>query len=93
MKAKFKVKDEFRLKKDMNFTRSFPPTGLEPGQLSHNLKDKANKRAGSVATVCEIYDVPATSRAKVTYSLDFGNFRLSLKEQELLELFEPVTRA
>jgi hypothetical protein len=55
MKAKFKVKDEFRLRKDETFTRSFPLGGYNTEGSVRDI-DKANERAGSVATVYEIHD-------------------------------------
>jgi hypothetical protein len=55
MKAKLKVKDEFRLRKDEAFTRSFPLGGYNQEGSVRDI-DKANKRAGSVAAVYEIHD-------------------------------------
>ena len=90
MKANFKMNDEFRLKTDKNFTSQFPSGGYNPDGSVRNRNDKVNKRVGSVATVYEIHDQPATSRAKVRYSLDFGDLKVRLNEQELLEVFEAV---
>jgi hypothetical protein len=87
MKAKFKVNDEFRLKKDETFTRSFPLGGYGEGGSVRDI-DKADKRAGDLATVYEIHDSPAIDRGEVWYLLDFGDLQLNLNEQKLLELFE-----
>jgi|NGEPerStandDraft_6_1074524.scaffolds.fasta_scaffold270964_2 hypothetical protein len=91
MKAKFKVNDEFRLRKDETFTRSFPLGGYNPEGSVRDI-DKANKTAGSVATVYEIHDSPAIDRGEVWYLLDFGDLKVNLNEQKLLELFEPMER-
>jgi hypothetical protein len=91
VKAKFNVKDEFRLRKDETFTRSFPLGGYNPEGSVRDI-DKANKRAGSVATVYEIHDSPAIDRGEVWYLLDFDDLKLNLNEQKLLELFEPLGR-
>jgi hypothetical protein len=91
MKAKFKVKDEFRLRKDETFTRSFPLGGYNPEGSVRDI-DKANLSAGSVANVYEIHDSPAIDRGEVWYLLDFGDLKVNLNEQKLLELFEPLER-
>jgi hypothetical protein len=89
--AKFKVKDEFELKKVGNFTRSIPHGGYNrDGSVRNPSADIVSKTAGSIATVYEIHDVPANSTAKATYFLDFGDLKVSLNERRLLELFEPV---
>ena len=91
MKAKFKVNDEFRLRNDETFTRSFPLGGYSPDGSVRSI-DKASKRAGSVATVYEVHDSPAIDRGEVWYLLDFSDLKVNLNEQKLLELFEPVER-
>jgi hypothetical protein len=87
MKAKFKVNDEFRLRKDEIFTRSFPLGGYNRDGSVRDL-DKADKRAGSKATVYEIHDSPEIERGEVWYFLDFGDLKINLNEHKLLELFE-----
>jgi len=57
MKAKFKVNDEFRLRKDETFTRSFPLGGCTREGSVRDIH-KEYKRAGSVATLYEIHDSP-----------------------------------
>lgn len=88
MKAKFKVNDKFKLRKDETFTRSFPLGGYTPDGSVREI-DKASKGAGCVATVHEIHDSPAIDRGEVWYLLDFDDLKLNLDEQKLLELFEP----
>jgi hypothetical protein len=88
MKAKFKVNDEFRLRKDETFNRSFPLGGYNPDGSVRDI-DTASKSAGSVATVYEIHDSPTIDRGEVWYLLDFGDLKLNLNEQKLLELFDP----
>lgn len=68
MKAKFKVNDEFRLRKDETFTRSFPLGGYNPDGSVRDI-DKDNKKAGSLATVYEVHDRPAIERGEVWYFL------------------------
>jgi hypothetical protein len=91
MKAKFKVNDEFRLRSDVSFTRSFPLGGYGPDGSVRDI-DKANKRAGSVATAYEVHDSAAIAEGEVWYLLDFGDLKVNLNEHKLLELFEPVDR-
>lgn len=91
MKAKFQVKDEFRLRKDETFTRSFPLGGYGPEGSVRDI-DKANKSAGSVAAVYEIHDSPVIDGGEVWYLLDFGDLKVNLNEQKLLELFELLER-
>lgn len=91
MKAKFKVTDEFKLRKDESFTRSFPLGGYSPDGSVRDI-DKANKRAGSVATAYEIHDSTEIDMGEVWYLLDFGDLNVNLNEQKLLELFEPLER-
>jgi hypothetical protein len=52
--------------------------------------DKANKEAGNVATVYEIHDSPSIEKGEVWYLLDFGDLKVNLNEQKLLELFNPL---
>jgi hypothetical protein len=91
MKAKFKMNDEFRLREDMAFTRSFPLGGYNSDGSVRDI-DKANKKAGSVAAVYEIHDSPSIEKGEVWYSLEFGDLKVNLNEQRLLESFEPVER-
>lgn len=92
MKAKFKANDEFRLRKDETFTRSFPLGGYNAEGSVCDI-DKANNRAGCLATIYEIHDSPAIDRGEVWYFLDFGDLKVNLNEQKLLELFEPFERS
>lgn len=89
MKAQFKVTDEFTLRKDENFTRCFPLGGYSSNGGVRDI-DRACKAAGSVAIVYEIHDNPAIAMGEVWYLLDFGDLKVNLNEQKLLELFEPI---
>jgi hypothetical protein len=89
LKARFKVGDKFKLKKEETFTRSFPLGGYSADGAVRDI-DKANKKGGSVATAYEIHDSPALDRGEVWYLLDFGSLKVNLNEQKLLELFEIV---
>lgn len=89
MKAKFKVNDEFSLKQDETFTRSFPLGGYNEDGSVRDI-DKTHKSARSVASVYEIHDSPGIEGGEVWYLLDFGDLKINLNEQKLLELFEPV---
>ena len=91
MKAQFKMKDEFKLRKDETFTRSFPLGGYSKDGSVSDI-DKAHRKAGSVAIVYEIHDSPAIDMGEVWYLLDFGDLKVNLNEQKLLELFEPLER-
>jgi hypothetical protein len=91
VKAKFNVSDEFKLRKDETFTRAFPQGGYNPDGSVRDM-DKKNMRAGSVATAYEIHDSPPLDRGEVWYLLDFGDLKVNLNEQKLLELFEPLER-
>lgn len=91
MKAKFSVDDEFRLRKDATFTRSFPLGGYKRDGSVGDI-DKADKRAGIVAIVRNIHDSPEIERGEVWYFLDFGDLKINLKEEKLLDLFEAVDR-
>jgi hypothetical protein len=91
MKAKFKVNDEFRLRKDETFTRSFPLGGYNADGSVRDI-DKTNKSAGSLASVYEIHDSPVIDSGQVWYFLDFGDLKINLNELKLLELFEPFSR-
>ena len=91
MKARFKVNDEFTLRKDEIFTRSFPLGGYDAEGSVRDI-DKANKKAGSRATVYEIHDSPAIDRGEVWYLLDIGDLKVNLNEEKLIELFEPIGR-
>jgi hypothetical protein len=88
MKAKFKVNDEFRLRKNETFNRSFPLGGYNADGSVRGI-DTASKSAGSMATVYEIHDNPAIDWVEVWYLLDFGDLKVNLNEQKLLELFDP----
>jgi hypothetical protein len=88
MKAKFKVSDEFKLRTDETFTRSFPLGGYNPDGSVRDF-DKEHKRAGSVAIVFEVHDSPEIDRGETWYFLDFGDLKVNLNEEKLLELFEP----
>jgi hypothetical protein len=88
MKPKFKKGDEFRLKKDGKFTRSFPIGGYDKQGNVRDI-DKEHRRSGSRAKVCEIYD-SQVDFVEPTYHLDFGEFQVSLSETQLLELFDPT---
>ena len=90
MKAKLKVKDEFRLKKDETFTRAFPHGGYNPDGSVRDF-DKAKVRAGSVATISEVHDSSEIAKGQVWYWLAFDDdVKVNVNEQQLLELFEPV---
>jgi hypothetical protein len=91
MQAKFRVDDQFTLREDETFTRSFPLGGYNPDGSVRDI-DEANKRAGSVATAYEIHDSPGIDRGEVWYFLDFGDLKVNLNERKLLELFEPLER-
>ena len=88
MKAKFKVADAFRLKKDETFTRSFPMGGFNKDG-SVNEGDKERRRAGSTAKVSEIHET-TVAWDEPWYHLDFGEFQVHLQETKLLELFDPI---
>jgi hypothetical protein len=88
MKAKFKVNDQFWLRKAETFTRSFPIGGYSPDGSVREI-DKTTKNAGSEATISEIHDNPAIDKGEVWYFLDFGDLKINLNEHKLLELFEP----
>jgi hypothetical protein len=88
MKAKFRVADEFRLKKDQTFSRTFPMSGYrKDGSVGE--VDKAQRRAGSIATISQIHETSVT-RAEASYGVDFGNLQVHLSETQLRELFEKV---
>ena len=42
-----------------------------------------------MASVYEIHDNPAIDWVEVWYLLDFGDLKVNLNEQKLLELFDP----
>ncbi len=63
MKAHFKVNEEFRLRNDETFTRSFPLGGYNEDGSVRDI-DKAGKRAGSVATIYEVHDSPEVERGE-----------------------------
>jgi hypothetical protein len=86
VKAMYKVGDGLRLKKDVTFTRTFPQSGRnKDGTVGE--ADKTLRGAGDEAKVYKIYETSA-SKAQASYDLDFGDFRIHLKETELLELFD-----
>lgn len=88
MKARFKVNDEFRLKKDQTFTRAFPMGGYnKDGSVGE--VDKAPRRAGSMAKVSQIYET-SVDAAEPSYDVDFGDFKVHLLETKLRELFDAV---
>jgi hypothetical protein len=88
MKAKFKVNDEFRLKKDETFTRTFPMGGYnKDGSVGE--VDNARRRVGSVAKVSQIYET-SVGTAESSYDVDFGDLKIHLSETKLLELFDAV---
>ena len=92
MKAKYKVTDDFTLKKDHTFTRSFPRGGFNHDGSVREI-DKEHKRAGSIGRVCEVHDSPDIEKGQVWYLLDFGEshgVKISLSENQLLELFDPL---
>lgn len=86
MKAKFKLDDEFRLKADHTFTRSFPMGGYNKDGTVGEI-DQQPRRAGSTARISEINET-SVDRAEPWYNLDFGEFQVHLTETKLLELFE-----
>jgi hypothetical protein len=88
MKAKFKVTDEFRLKKDQTFTRAFPMGGYNKDGAVGEV-DKARRRAGSIATVSQIYET-SVDVAEPSYDVDFGDFKVHVSETTLRELFDTV---
>jgi hypothetical protein len=88
MKAKFKVNDEFRLKEDHTFTRTFPIGGYGKGGSVGEV-DKAHRRAGSVAKVSEIHETSVVT-GEPSYRVDFGDLEVHLSEKKLLELFDAV---
>lgn len=88
MKAKFKVDDEFELKKDQTFTRAFPMGGYnKDGSVGE--VDKAPRRAGSMSKVSKIYET-SVDTAEPSYDVDFGDLKVHLSETELSELFDAV---
>jgi hypothetical protein len=93
MKAKFKVNDEFRLKKDGNFTRAFPRSRNPDGSVGEI--DLARVRAGEMAKIYKI-DESAVERVEPRYELEFQGrdkeLKVRLRETEILDLFEPLAR-
>jgi len=88
MKAKYRVNDQFRLKKDEIFTRAFPVGGYgKDGSVGEI--DKARRAAGSIASIREIYET-SVDAAPASYDLDFGDLQVHLSETELLKLFDPI---
>jgi hypothetical protein len=88
MEAKFKVNDQFRLKENHTFTRSFPMGGYnKDGTVGEG--DKEHRRAGSTGKASAIYEAPGR-KAEASYDVDFGDFKVHLAETKLLELFDPV---
>jgi len=86
MKVKFKVGDEFKLKKDQIFTRSFPMGGYNKDGSVRDM-DKEPARPGRRVKVSEIYETTvATSEA--SYDLDFGGCKVHVSEKQLLDLFD-----
>lgn len=91
MKAKFKVKDEFKLKEDRNFTRTFPYSRNPDGSVGEG--DVAKVRAGGLAKIYEVDEGPL-QRIEPRYGLEFtgrdDELKIHIKETEMLKLFEPM---
>ncbi len=92
MKGKYKVSDDFALRKDHTFNRSFPLGGYNQDGSVREV-DKEHRMAGSVGRVCEVHDSPDIDKGQVWYLLDFGeanDLKISISENQLLELFAPL---
>ena len=87
MKAKYKVGDAFRLKKDHTFTRGFRMGGFNKDGSVAEI-DKEHSKAGGTAKVSVVYDL--ADRAEPRYRVDLGEIYMDLTEAELLELFDAV---
>lgn len=71
MKARFKVNDEFRLKKDQTFTRAFPMGGYNKDGSGGEV-DKEHRKGGSIAKLSHIHE-PSVDKAELSYDGDFGD--------------------
>jgi hypothetical protein len=91
MKARFQINDEFKLKEDGNFTRTFPRSRNSDGSVGEI--DVAKVRAGGVAKIYEVHE-STVERIEPRYDLEFTGrdeeLKVHFKETDVLKLFEPL---